>query len=183
MCCVWRQVGNKMMSEEGRATTDHIGEREEKRTFSRRRFLEVGFYSTAATSLVTLSGIIARFLIGNSLDEEEGKWVVLGNVNDLLPGTVHKINYSVRTTDAWRKFDRIGTLYAFSDNSTDFIVLDGTCTHLGCLVHWKAEENLFSCPCHEGIFTRQGAVVSGAPSKPLSRLQTKVEDGVLFALV
>ena len=39
-----------------------------------------------------------------------------------------------------------------------------TCPHLGCKVHWQAEEERFFCPCHNGVFDADGVAVSGPPA-------------------
>ena len=57
------------------------------------------------------------------------------------------------------------------------------CTHLGCIVQWAASENRFRCPCHAAEFTREGEVMSGPPPKALGRLETKIQDGALFARI
>jgi Rieske Fe-S protein len=51
---------------------------------------------------------------------------------------------------------------------------------LGCRVRWVADKDGFYCPCHNGVFAKDGSVVSGPPPRPLDRFESKVEDGVLF---
>jgi cytochrome b6-f complex iron-sulfur subunit len=41
------------------------------------------------------------------------------------------------------------------------------CTHLGCTVQWKAEQNQFVCPCHGSQFDNQGRVVKGPAKRSL----------------
>lgn len=53
------------------------------------------------------------------------------------------------------------------------------CTHLGCLVKFYPEKQVFICPCHAGIFDLEGNVVSGPPPKPLQQFAVKVQDGNL----
>ncbi len=75
-------------------------------------------------------------------------------------------------------------VYVYSDDGgASYVALDGTCSHLGCMVQWRAEENRFACPCHAASFTRTGEVISGPPPKPLRSLPVKVENGVLFAQI
>jgi Rieske Fe-S protein len=40
----------------------------------------------------------------------------------------------------------------------------------------------FFCPCHNGVFDKDGNVVSGPPPRPLDRFEVKVEDDQLFIL-
>jgi Rieske Fe-S protein len=58
------------------------------------------------------------------------------------------------------------------------------CTHLGCVVYWDAEAELWHCPCHEGNFDGiTGDVVSGPPPRPLGRIDVEVrDDGQIWAL-
>jgi cytochrome b6-f complex iron-sulfur subunit len=53
------------------------------------------------------------------------------------------------------------------------------CTHLGCLVKYYPEKQLFICPCHAGEFDLEGNVVSGPPPKPLPQFAVKIQDGNL----
>lgn len=41
------------------------------------------------------------------------------------------------------------------------------CTHLGCLVKWLPNEEVFLCPCHAGRFDANGVNISGPPPSPL----------------
>ncbi len=44
-----------------------------------------------------------------------------------------------------------------------------TCTHLGCTPNWIKANNRFQCPCHGGVYTKEGDVVAGPPPAPLYR--------------
>jgi Rieske Fe-S protein len=150
---------------------------------SRRRFLEFGFWAAAGAAGLSVSGTGLRFLVGNSLDPKPEQWVEIGLVADLLASQVHRAIYQVRTTDAWREVEQTGMLYAFSDDGVTYTVLDATCSHLGCNVQWREEAKQFACPCHEGRFDRAGGVISGPPPHALRQLPSKIENGVLMALV
>jgi Rieske Fe-S protein len=47
-------------------------------------------------------------------------------------------------------------------------------------VTWRDEEEIYVCPCHDGLFDISGEVVGGPPPRPLDQYENKVEDGVLF---
>lgn len=55
--------------------------------------------------------------------------------------------------------------------------LSTTCTHLGCGVSWDAARKQFLCPCHGGVYGPGGAVVSGPPPRPLTRLPLVLSGG------
>ena len=65
----------------------------------------------------------------------------------------------------------------------DFVALSSTCPHLGCQVHWEGANDRFFCPCHNGVFDKEGKGVSGPPGdakQSLARFPLKVEDGLLY---
>ncbi len=48
--------------------------------------------------------------------------------------------------------------------------LSAICTHLGCQVEWKRDQEEFVCPCHKGTYAIDGTVLSGPPPAPLHEL-------------
>jgi Rieske Fe-S protein len=68
-------------------------------------------------------------------------------------------------------------------SADDFLALSSVCPHLGCRVHWEAQNDRFFCPCHNGAFDRQGQATAGPPlaaNQSLTRFPLKVEGGLLF---
>ncbi|HEU0078626.1 MAG TPA: FAD-dependent oxidoreductase, partial [Longimicrobiaceae bacterium] len=53
--------------------------------------------------------------------------------------------------------------------------LSRRCTHAGCETRWEAASQEFRCPCHGGVFDREGRPTAGPPPRPLVRLATEVE--------
>lgn len=69
------------------------------------------------------------------------------------------------------------------DAPDNFIALSSICPHLGCAVHWEAQNDRFFCPCHNGAFDAAGKPISGPPAdanQELSRYSLKVENGLLY---
>ncbi len=56
-----------------------------------------------------------------------------------------------------------------------FLAFSKVCTHLGCLVKYDKERQLFICPCHAGVYDLKGNVLSGPPPKPLQKFAVRVE--------
>lgn len=150
---------------------------------TRRKLLGTVFWGVAGLGAAATLGTAGRFLVGNALEPATQRWVELGAVEEFPAGKVQRHVFSITVTDAWRAAERRGVLYAYTENNEDFIVLDGTCTHLGCTVQWQEEGNQFMCPCHAGFFTREGEVVSGPPPGPLRQVESKVENGIVKVLV
>ena len=69
------------------------------------------------------------------------------------------------------------------NEADDFLALSSVCPHLGCRVHWEANNDQFFCPCHNGAFDKSGKPIAGPPkaaNQSLVKFPLKVENGLLF---
>lgn len=63
-------------------------------------------------------------------------------------------------------------------DSGEFAMYSAECTHRGCTVMYKAEEQHLVCPCHNSTFSLEGGyVVSGPAEEPLPELAVRIENG------
>ena len=69
---------------------------------------------------------------------------------------------------------------ALIDAGGEVRAFSAICTHLGCIVKWRPEMDHFFCPCHNGMFDREGRVVGGPPPRPLERYAVEVREGQVF---
>ena len=60
-----------------------------------------------------------------------------------------------------------------------FQVFAVNCMHLGCPVRWFPQSGLFLCPCHGGVYYRDGSRASGPPERGLFEYPYKVENGMV----
>lgn len=65
---------------------------------------------------------------------------------------------------------------AYKDENGKVHVVDTTCTHLGCELHWNNAEKTWDCPCHGSRFTYEGDIVEGPALNPLSHSISKPND-------
>ena len=59
-------------------------------------------------------------------------------------------------------------------SESEFKAYSLACPHLGCIVQWDAPNRTFKCPCHAGVFSQDGKVVSGPPPGPLLAYEVMV---------
>lgn len=62
------------------------------------------------------------------------------------------------------------------------VIFSLVCSHKACTVKWKADKDLFACPCHEGKYDREGNVTDGPPPGPLKRYAHEVRGEELWVL-
>ncbi len=148
---------------------------------TRRNFLKTAIFAIGGVISAGLGIPAVIYVIGPALTKsKEQEWLSLGAINKVKFGepTLFKFNVQVKT--GWIVDDNEISVYVYTENGRDYIALSNICTHLGCRVRWIAEKEEFFCPCHNGIFDKEGNVVSGPPPKPLTRYEIKVEDDQIY---
>lgn len=92
---------------------------------------------------------------------------------DLPPGGPLVATLTDRRADGWHE-TRKSTVVFLDKQGEEYRAFSATCTHLGCRVAWVAESSQYKCPCHGGVFSREGDVVSGPPPHGLTRLPVRL---------
>ena len=147
---------------------------------TRRRFMSVavaaisGFIGAA----VGLPGI--AYIIGPALKKKAEDWVSLGAISKVEPGSPTLFKTTIERQTGWITDQEEVSAYVLTEDGQNYVAMSNICTHLGCRVRWLAEQERFFCPCHNGVFGKDGSVISGPPPRPLDRFETTVRDGVLF---
>src|SRR5262252_10246862 len=60
-----------------------------------------------------------------------------------------------------------------------FQVFAVNCMHLGCPVRWFPQSGLFLCPCHGGVYYRDGSRAAGPPERGLVEYPCTVANGMV----
>jgi len=62
----------------------------------------------------------------------------------------------------------------------DFRAFSAICTHLACIVQYRADTNYIWCACHNGIYDLNGKNIAGPPPRPLAPYAVKIINNELF---
>jgi menaquinol-cytochrome c reductase iron-sulfur subunit len=76
----------------------------------------------------------------------------------------------------WAGITAKNAVWLRRESDTSFIAFSANCTHLGCPVRWMEGAELFLCPCHGGVYYKDGNVAAGPPPRPLFRYDVRVEN-------
>ncbi|MBI2391692.1 MAG: Rieske (2Fe-2S) protein [Deltaproteobacteria bacterium] len=90
-----------------------------------------------------------------------------GEAEKFLPGTSKTVLLGDKPVLVIRLDD--GQFRAFS----------AICTHLQCVVAYSAQHRQIECPCHKGVYSLEGANVSGPPPRPLQSVGVEVVNGIV----
>jgi Rieske Fe-S protein len=80
---------------------------------------------------------------------------------------------TAREEDGWYETKKQSVIFLDRDGS-GYRALSATCAHLGCRVKWDDTQATYRCPCHGGVYDRQGNVLAGPPPRGLERLNVRV---------
>ena len=152
----------------------------EKTDVSRRDFMKATILSIGGVIGAAIGLPAIAYVIGPALQKETDEWIRLGSVAKVEVNSPTLFKTVIEKQTGWINAEEEFSVYVLTTNGQEFIVMSNVCTHLGCRVRWIADKDGFFCPCHNGIFAKDGSVVSGPPPRALDRFEVKVEDGVLF---
>ncbi|MBK8986868.1 MAG: Rieske (2Fe-2S) protein [Chloroflexi bacterium] len=132
---------------------------------TRRNFLKLGLGALSSLAVLEMGAASLFFMQPRRLEGEFGGVVNAGLVESFPVGSVTEFPdgrfYLVRAADG-------------------FLALSNRCTHLGCAVHWQANNQHFFCPCHASSFDQQGDVQNPPAPRALDTFPIEISDGQVF---
>src|SRR5690348_14091941 len=154
-------------------------------TLSRRgMFMKLGilFNGLVATALAVPLG---RFLLSSiTRGRSNGylSWVSLGSVDNFPEGETRLSTFRnplVMPTDG-KTVDT--PCWVRHVKGEQFQVFAVNCAHLGCPVRWFPQSGLFFCPCHGGVYYRDGSRAAGPPERGMFEYPNRVQNGAVWIL-
>ncbi|HTC19689.1 MAG TPA: Rieske (2Fe-2S) protein, partial [bacterium] len=110
-------------------------------------------------------------------------WRPVGTVDSFLVGETVAVTFLQASPLPWAGVTAKTAAWLRRESAGSFTAFSVSCTHLGCPVRWRPDAQLFMCPCHGGVYYKDGEVAAGPPPKPLPRYATRVMDGQVEILV
>jgi len=101
-------------------------------------------------------------------------WRPVGRVDSFKIGETVAVTFLQASPLPWAGVTANTAAWLRRESTNSFTAFSISCTHLGCPVRWKAEAQLFMCPCHGGVYDKDGDVAAGPPPLPLPRYPTRI---------
>jgi menaquinol-cytochrome c reductase iron-sulfur subunit len=150
---------------------------------NRRQFLSTLTWAIGGLISAGLGIPAIAYIIGPAIqDTNTQNWISLGSTAKVELGTPTLFKARITRRTGWIENEEELSAYVRTDNGRDFVAMSNICTHLGCRVRWVSDQEEFFCPCHNGVYDKDGNVVSGPPPRPLDQFQVKVQGDELFIL-
>jgi menaquinol-cytochrome c reductase iron-sulfur subunit len=153
-----------------------MSEEQDPSVLSRRRFLSRISLALSGLAAAVVSVPILAYLLSPLLQLSPAVWRDVGLIGNFRIGETVQVSYDDPSTLPWAGQTSLTAVGLRRSGDRDLIALSVNCTHLGCRVNWRAESELFLCPCHGGVYYADGSVAGGPPPQPLTRLQVRVTD-------
>ena len=134
------------------------------------------FISVAAGGLASaIVGLpLVGFLIAPLFRKEPGVWRDVGALKDFPIGHTSKVTFDDSSAIAWGGEDSLTGAWLRRVDEQTFQAFAADCTHLGCPVRWEADAELFMCPCHGGVYYKDGTVAAGPPPHALQQFPVRI---------
>ena len=146
----------------------------EKKTIDRRKFLTRITLLAGAIPAAIVSVPILGALLGPLLQRQKQVWRKVANVADVNVGETKLISYVNADPLPWAGVTAKSAAWLRRESEQKFIAFSAHCTHLGCPVRWEDKAQLFMCPCHGGVYYKDGTVAAGPPPKPLTQIEVRI---------
>jgi menaquinol-cytochrome c reductase iron-sulfur subunit len=156
---------------------------DERERLPRRGFLGLATWLIGGMIGAGMAIPAVAYLVGPALQTAKAQeWIRLGASAKVEPGLPSLFKARIERKTGWITNEEELSVFVRTDNGRDFVAMSNICTHLGCRVRWIADQQQFFCPCHNGVFDKDGVVLAGPPPRPLDRYEVKVEDGQILIL-
>jgi menaquinol-cytochrome c reductase iron-sulfur subunit len=104
-------------------------------------------------------------------------WRHVGNVEDFTIGKTVLVKYRDASILPWSGATSKTASWLRRISEEQFEAFSVNCTHLGCPVRWVADAELFLCPCHGGVYGKDGSKKAGPPPFGLRKYPVRVSHG------
>lgn len=142
----------------------------------RRRLLTLMSLGLSAVGAALVAVPTLGFIVAPLFRKRPKTWRTVGAADSFEVGQTVSVRFEDASPLPWAGASARTGAWLRRVSEDNFVAFALDCTHLGCPVQWKAEAGLFMCPCHGGVYYRNGDVAGGPPPRPLPRYPVRVRD-------
>jgi menaquinol-cytochrome c reductase iron-sulfur subunit len=145
---------------------------EDRRSFLIKISLGLSALAAAAAGIPVISALLAPLL-----RQPPQTWRDIGGLNQFKIGNTQLVKFENPDPEPWAGITAHSAAWVRRESEEHIIAFSVNCTHLGCPVRWEKGAQLFMCPCHGGVYYKDGSVASGPPPKGLIQYPIRITNG------
>lgn len=158
----------------------------EGETVSRRRFMTGTAHGAGAIAAAAFTLPALAIGVAPVIEEHKQPWQAIGPPEDF-----DGLTYIPKVITTTAGIGEVGKTPVYvrqynpdidseqRDEYNAYIAISTRCMHLGCPVRYVPASERFICPCHGGVYDKEGKVTGGPPVRPLDRFYTRVRRGLV----
>ncbi len=147
---------------------------ETDRAIGRRKFMMKLSLSLAGLSAAVVAIPVLSALLAPLLESTPETWRKVGTLSDFEIGSTKLVSFINADPKPYAGITAKSAAWLRRNDKDNFIAFAANCTHLGCPVRWEEQAHLFMCPCHGGVYYKDGTVAAGPPPKPLTKYDVRI---------
>lgn len=124
--------------------------------------------------------VLALPLITAMLDPVTRKkgttWRKVGELSDFEEGKTQMVSFENASPYKWGGKIDYSAAYIRREENNKLTAFSVNCAHLGCPVRWEEKAELFMCPCHGGVYYKDGSRAAGPPPRGLYTYPVRIAD-------
>ena len=141
---------------------------------SRRHLLMLVSIGAGGVAAALVSLPLIGFLFAPIFRREPPVWRQVGALDSFPVGHTAKVTFADSSALPWGGADAETAAWLRRVDAQTFQAFAVDCTHLGCPVRWEASAELFMCPCHGGVYYKDGEVAAGPPPAALQQFPVRI---------
>ncbi|MFQ5892022.1 MAG: ubiquinol-cytochrome c reductase iron-sulfur subunit [Candidatus Methanofastidiosia archaeon] len=134
----------------------------EEKKISRRSFLDLMLGAVFTITAFIFGLPILKYLFPPKRMGEQFGFLEVATIDEIPVGGEKDIVYNGKSAAVTHPREDL------------FLAMYRICTHLGCIVPWDSEREIFQCPCHDGRFDIYGKNIYGPPPRPFWKLEIEI---------
>jgi menaquinol-cytochrome c reductase iron-sulfur subunit len=115
--------------------------------------------------------------------KKPSQWVNIGPIETFKEHETREVGFHDPYILPWDGVSGHRAAWVRRAEAANFTAFAINCTHLGCPVRWEDNAELFMCPCHGGVYYKDGEVAGGPPPRRLHQYPVRVDNGDVQILV
>jgi len=144
---------------------------------SRRIFFERLSVFLGGAATLALAAPMVGFIVSPLFLRSPRLWRSVGRADAFKIGETVAVRFIDASPHQWAGVTARTAAWLRRESQDEFIAFSINCSHLGCPVRWLPKADLFMCPCHGGVYYKDGSVAAGPPPRPLTRYSVRVTGG------
>ncbi len=142
-----------------------------RRNFIIKILLLYGSFVTVLISIPVFGALLAPFF-----KTAPRKWRKVGKVDSFEIGKTVLVKFRDASPLPWSGLTAQTASWLRRESNDKFTAFSVNCAHLGCPVRWIADAQIFLCPCHGGVYNKDGSYAAGPPPHGLVKYPVRIKN-------